>query len=184
MEDIGEMPDMTVKSNITKTNPEYIADFYRDKSEIIQYAATQMMEEIKADQDTDLKHLILTKRQIDYLEHLMDDMGDLENMLEISSAEIVIWKRQSKLFANIISIIKEAQAEKLEDEMWRTATTKGNKDNLSKMFLLKARKQEYKDNAPPPPLAAINLRITIDREPIDSLLTAHKPVYDVSDENE
>lgn len=184
MDDISKIPDLEVKNNLQKIDREYIIDFYKNRNPIIRYSAEQMISDLHIEKQEDFKPLLLTNRQIDYLEHFAMNMDNIEELLEISTAEVVIWKKQSKLFSYIINIIKEAQAEKLESEMWRVAILPENKDNISKMFLLKARKQEYKDNAPPPPLAAINLRISIEGEAIDTLLTSHKPVYDVSEDTE
>ena len=181
-EDVPIVPDLSIpKNEPAKIDKAYILESYKSSNPIILYAAEELLKGVSSDSSTDYSAYILTQKQISYIENLLLEMSNIEKILGILPAEIVIWKRQNKLFNYIINIIKESQADKLESAMWEAAANPENKDNIAKMFLLKARKQEYKDNAPPPPTPAISLRISIEGQPIDTLVTSHKAVYDVSD---
>ena len=112
----------------------------------------------------------LTPEMCGYLEML--DQGirpdTIDNMTEISPSTIVIWKRTNKLFDKCLEIIKESQAEQLENRLWDEAMQPLNKDPITRMFLLKARKPEYKENALPPAVNLVSVRVTIDGKDFDT----------------
>jgi hypothetical protein len=93
---------------------------------------------------------------------------NMHDLLEIDKTTIVIWKRTNKLFAKCLELIKESQAESVESLMWMEAANKDNKDNITRMFLIKARKPEYRENAVIPASSIVNVRVTIDSKDYDS----------------
>jgi hypothetical protein len=58
------------------------------------------------------------------------------------------------------------QADDLEDEVWKEAIGNPRSTELKK-FALKARKEEYKDNALPQTNVQTNIRVTIDGTPFN-----------------
>lgn len=71
--------------------------------------------------------------------------------LQLSPVTPVVWLEESdkdSIYFHGISIIKKMQADLLEDEVWNEALS-NPKATILKMFALKARKDEYKDNASP-----------------------------------
>lgn len=72
-------------------------------------------------------------------------------VLGISLITPVVWLEEAdgdSIYTYCIGLVKKMQADLLEDDVWNEALT-NNKAYLLKMFALKARKDEYKDNAAP-----------------------------------
>lgn len=95
--------------------------------------------------------------------------------LQISKSQPILWSKDNKLYTAILDAIKEAQAEQLEAEIWQSP------QGIERMFALKARKPEYKDNAPPAAPPAINLNVTIDNRQIE-IREHYKDITPMADE--
>lgn len=139
------------------------------------YAISEIAKEIKQDQDIDF----LSPEQLQYIYYIDNGMTDQEYEPPKRSL-VVIWHRTNLLFAKCIDIIKEAQAEEAESVLWKGATDKESKDNISRMFALKARKPEYRENAVLPGANIITVRVTIDGQPID----ISQSLKDITDEKQ
>jgi len=145
----------------TNNNLQKILDEYKG-SALIQYAITELYSNTKPEEQIEL----LTRDQRGYIELLDDDMqvDNMHDLLEINKTTVVIWKRTNKLFAKCLELVKESQAESVESLMWREAANKENKDNITRMFLIKARKPEYRENAVAPGSSIVNVHVTIDQK--------------------
>lgn len=74
----------------------------------------------------------------------------------------VAWIKSNKLYAKAIQLLKEAQAEAVEDVVWQNALSGGTATTIERMFALKSRKAEYKDNALPQGDTNISVRVTLE----------------------
>jgi len=116
-------------------------------------------------------NLMLTPVQIKYLEMLNKSelkLTEIIDALDISKSDIVIWSKTSPLFKACIDIIKDGQAELLEAVTWDNALSGDSKTSIERMFALKARKPEYRDNAAMPAPTLISLRVTLEGQDIDT----------------
>jgi len=149
----------------TESNLQMALDEYKD-SELVQYAIREIYSNVKSKEQIEL----LTRAQRGYIELMQQRMAveNMHDLLEIDKTTIVIWKRTNKLFAKCLELIKESQAESVESLMWMDAANKDNKDNITRMFLIKARKPEYRENAVVPASSIVNVRVTIDSKDYDS----------------
>jgi hypothetical protein len=102
--------------------------------------------------------------------------------LKISKSQAVVWTKENKLFAAVMSAIKAGQAEELESVVWYNARYNPAAEK-ERMFALKARKPEYRDNAPPPSPGRIDVRITIDNADID-ISDNYRKAIDITPEDE
>jgi hypothetical protein len=136
-----------------------LTDKYKD-SNLIVFCLQEMEKEKK--QGEPLQDM--AAEQLNYIMWLDDPNQDKEQYY-INKSTVVIWTRTNKLFAKCLEIIKEAQAEQAESVLWTGATDTNNKDSISRMFALKARKPEYRDNAVAPGASVISVRVSIDGNP-------------------
>ncbi len=91
------------------------------------------------------------------------------DMLQLSHICPAIWaKSKNKLYDQYLDLIKTMQAEQLEAIVMDQAMQ--DKNTLERMFALKARKPEYRDNAPPPASASVTIKVTVDGDYLDSSL--------------
>lgn len=74
----------------------------------------------------------------------------------------VAWIKSNKLYAKAIQLLKEAQAEQVEDVVWQNALSGSTATTIERMFALKSRKAEYKDNALPQGDTNISVRVTLE----------------------
>lgn len=113
------------------------------------------------------ENLSIPDQACDYLTHRM--MGaDHPTALRMSGAmpiAIMLWQQNSE-FSSIMSQIKQAEAMMLESVVWDQALS-NPKASIERMFALKSRMSEYKDNAPPTGQSITNVRISIDGQDYD-----------------
>ena len=102
--------------------------------------------------------------------------------LRISRSQAVIWQKDNKLFSAVLDAIKAGQAEELEASVWHNAMTNVDADK-ERIFALKARKPEYRDNAPEPTAPAVSIRITVDNAEID-ISDNYRKAIDITPESE
>ena len=102
--------------------------------------------------------------------------------LKISRSQAVIWNKENKLFAAVLDAIKAGQAEELEASVWHNALTNLDADK-ERVLALKARKPEYRENAPEPAAPAVSIRITVDNAEID-ISDNYRKAIDITPENE
>lgn len=138
---------------------------------IVLYAISELYPDDKLKDGTQIQ--LLTEKQLEYIERLINKqpaerITDIQAALGINHALITVWNRANRLYSKIMDIIKEMQAEQAETILWHNATDDENKDNISRMFALKARKQEYKDNAQPTNNSIISVRVTLDNKDFDT----------------
>jgi hypothetical protein len=105
--------------------------------------------------------IMLTEQQVQFLNMLTLGLSNRDacNILKINRAMPLLWsgsEEEDGIFNQCLGIIKDLQADDLEDEVWNEAIN-NKKATLLKMYALKARKDEYKENAPP----ATNMQTTI-----------------------
>ena len=134
---------------------------------VVLYAVDKLSEEaVKKNSSEKINVPELTSGQLAFID-LMDSneyivMSDACKALGIRLSEIVIWKRNSRLFEICMDILKEAEAEQAESVLWSNATQAANPDSISRMFALKARKPEYRENAPAQGDTVVNVRISVE----------------------
>jgi len=178
--------DLTRYLDDATTNGIQASDFkqkYKDYHMIV-YAVSQLAEEQAKLKNGSEKLDIpeLTDMQLKFLD-FMDDADNREDdeetpnarnintactILGIKKSELIIWIKTNKLFARCYEILKEAEAEQAESVLWSGASSQHNKDSISRMFALKARKPEYRENAPAPGDTVVNVRISVDGQDFNS----------------
>lgn len=105
----------------------------------------------------------LTDMQKEYLQGLMQGQKpkDLCAQLGLSRVQSYLWKKQSKLFAETLDLVEQMQADDLESSMWSEALSDEPSNPIVKMFLLKARKTNYRENAAPPTSNTVSVHVTV-----------------------
>ena len=93
--------------------------------------------------------------------------GEACRMMGINKTDPVIWRRENKLFAACQKAIIEAMADEAE-AMSISLAVSDPKANLERMFVVKAHKPQYRDNAPMPSPVNVHLEVTIDKKLIDA----------------
>ena len=83
-------------------------------------------------------------------------------LVEITNMQHTIWLRTNKLYAKAIALIKDAQSEALEDVVWQNALSGTSQTSIERMFALKSRKEEYKENSVIADTGNISIRVTLD----------------------
>ena len=121
--------------------------------------------------------------QIQYVNMRAAGMTQAEacKLLGIDRAMPMLWEEVSdkdSVYAQCVRIIKRIEAENLEAVVWRRATTVASA-SLERMFALKSRMSEYKDNAPAATFKP-QIRITIGGKNFDTAANL-KEVVDVTD---
>lgn len=101
-------------------------------------------------QDTDV--LLPDPVQVQYINMRTAGMTQKEacTKLQIDRAMPMLWEEagaKDSVYVQCVRIIKRIEAEDLESVVWRRATTVASA-SLERMFALKSRMSEYKDNAP------------------------------------
>ena len=118
--------------------------------------------------DKPLQPLALMPEQFLFL--FLLDNGFLLNhackVLSIPKSRPAVWKKQSTDFADAYQLILSSLADDAELLTAQIVTT-DPKASIERMFFIKAHKTEYRDNAPPPPAAAVQINITLDGKEID-----------------
>jgi hypothetical protein len=101
------------------------------------------------------------------------------DILKISRICPALWgKTGSTAYKESLQAIKSMQAEQAEALILENAVNNPSA-GLDRMFVVKAYKPEYRDNAPLPSAAAVAISITIDGQPIDQ--SASRRIYEVED---
>ena len=114
--------------------------------------------------------LPLSLEQVQYLNMRMAgiSMADACKALKISPAMPMLWEEEgekSSLFSCCVDAIKRKQAVMLEDNMWETAMVdNSSRRDIMKMFLIKPRMPEYKENSPSA-VVPVQVNISIDGQP-------------------
>ena len=89
--------------------------------------------------------------------------NDACKQLNIDCYLPILWENTCEkdgLYAQCISLIRKKEAKDLEEVIWSSA--KNNpKSTLERMFAIKSRMDEYKDNAPPQTNLQTNINVTI-----------------------
>lgn len=104
----------------------------------------------------------LTDMQQEFIQGLIQGKTPKElcELLGIARIQPYLWTKKSKLFSDALDIIKKMQADDLESHLWAKSIEE-NANPIMQMFLLKAKKQEYKDNAPPSEQGTVNIKISV-----------------------
>ena len=104
----------------------------------------------------------LSDQQSQYLQGLVAGKRPVEmcETLGMSRVQPYLWKKNHKLFREALELIENMQADDLEASMWQEALQEGG-NPITKMFLLKARKQNYKENAPLQGANTVNIKVSI-----------------------
>jgi len=144
---------------------QYIQSIYADNP-IALFCANEIITQDKG--KTDYKKLVLSSKQLEYLYMVDSGQSNICSTLEITPSTVAIWCRQSRMFADCLAVVKSAQAERLEQLMWDKANDCNDKDSISRMFLLKARKPEYRENAIQQGENTVNVHVTIEGERFDT----------------
>ena len=104
------------------------------------------------------------------------------DILKISRICPALWgKTGSTAYKESLRAIKEMQAEQAEALILENAVNNPSA-GLDRMFVIKAFKPEYRDNAPLPSAPAVAISITIDGQPIDQ--SASRRIYEVDNTQE
>lgn len=151
-------------SALTGLPDEDITDLYAVLTVVSEYKTVKAVYE----SDESLHQFELTPDQYLYLYLIDSDImpAIATKALKISKSQPGLWAKENKLFAAVLSAIKDGQADELESVVWREARY-NPKASIERMFALKSRKTEYRDNAPMPTPPRLDLRITLDNADID-----------------
>jgi hypothetical protein len=139
-------------------------------NQLVSYALNELYSNDNAVKNN-LQIELLEPLQLDYIEALDRNDKTVKEICEdmgISKTTPTIWTKSNKLFNKCIELIKEAEAEQTESILWSAAQSKESADTISRMFALKARKPEYRDNAILTGATIVNVRVTVDGENFDT----------------
>lgn len=104
---------------------------------------------------------------------------EIASGLGLGRAVIAVWAESDDLYKACLDFIKDIETADAEQITWRNAIENPNA-NIERMFALKARKPEYRDNAQLPSSQSVNLRISLDGLPFDTSANL-KPVLELED---
>lgn len=151
-------------SALTGLDAEEVQALYLVLQDIDGYATVQAV----YDSDKSLQAVTLSPAMFIYLYLIDNDFAPSVacKTLKLSKSQPIIWSKSNKLFQATMAAIKAGQAEELESVVWFNAMH-DPKASIERMFALKARKAEYRDNAPAPAPARLDLRITLDKTDLD-----------------
>ena len=151
-------------SALTGLDAEEVQALYLTLQDIGSYATVQAV----YDSDKSLQAVTLSPAMYIYLYLIDNDFAPSVacKTLKLSKSQPVIWSKSNKLFQATMAAIKAGQAEELESVVWFNAMH-DPKASIERMFALKSRKAEYRDNAPAPAPARLDLRITLDKTDLD-----------------
>lgn len=109
---------------------------------------------------------ILGARTIGYLYARMNGMNHLDavQIANIAPIEVEMWSKKPE-FQTIMGVIKQAEATMVEAVTWQMAMNPTA--SIERMFALKARKAEYKENGQPVSQTVTNVRISIEGQEFD-----------------
>ena len=154
--------------------PSMLPEDYCDYgSALIQYGSIkwQKANKMLGDGGEGLKEsLPLSLEQVQYLNMRMAgiSMADACKALKILPDTLILWEEESEkgsLFSYCAEAIKRKQALLLEDSMWETAMQdNSSRRDIMKMFLIKPRMPEYKENSPSA-VVPVQVNISIDGQP-------------------
>lgn len=146
--------DIMDKRTLAGMGDEMILAIYNALQQLPDYQTPDLVKQA----DDKLADLVLSPQAYLYLLMIDNDLTPAIacKVLRISKSQPILWANDNKLYKAILEAIKQAQAEQLEAEIWQSP------QGIERMFALKARKPEYRDNAPPPAPAHITLNVTID----------------------
>ena len=107
----------------------------------------------------------LLPQQGEYIDFVATGMTSISacNMLGIDIFLPTLWEATANkdgTYMQCMNILKRKQADLLEENVWDQAMN-NPKSTILKMFALKARKDEYKDNAPAQTNLQTNIHVTI-----------------------
>jgi hypothetical protein len=104
----------------------------------------------------------LSDKQSNYLQGLVAGKRPVEmcETLGMSRVQPYLWKKNHKLFREALELIENMQADDLEASMWQEALS-GDVNPIQKFFLLKARKAQYRENAPAQGANTVNIKVSI-----------------------
>lgn len=138
---------------------------------ILQYALDEIIKN-DTNKSVDYSSLLLSDYQMEYINRYDSSdnitMADVCADMGIRKTTVIMWQRANKLFNACIDLIKQTEAEQAESCLWSGATDPESKDSISRMFAIKARKPEYRDNAMPVGVNVVNVRVTIDDKEFDT----------------
>lgn len=167
------MTEFSLDEYMPDKNTEVIANMNQIYADIpiIQYALDELIKN-DTSKTTDYSTLLLTVEQMRYI-NLYDStdgttLADVCSDMNIRKSTVIMWMRCNKLFNACIELIKQTEAEQAESCLWSSATDAESKDSISRMFALKARKPEYRDNAILPGASVVSIRVTIDNKEFDT----------------
>lgn len=135
-----------------------------------------MVEIVKADYpefDGDLD-AVLGDRPKDYLYARLNGMSHFEaiQLYNIAPVEVELWTKKPE-FASVMGMVKNAEASLVESVTWQMAMNPAA--NIERMFALKSRKQEYKENGQAQGNTVTNVKISIDGQDFDVSASFKKP---------
>lgn len=109
----------------------------------------------------------LKPRQRDFIGKLLEGMSVLAAKMElgVSGLELVLWSA-GDLFSACLDVIKEAETIEAEAMTWHNAT-RNEKAMIERMFAIKSRRPEYKDNAPEKKTGNVNIQVNIGERRFD-----------------
>ena len=104
----------------------------------------------------------LTDMQQEHIQGLINGNTPKElcQLLGIPRIQPYLWGKKCKLFADAVEIVSKMKTDDLESQMWQSALTE-TANPITQMFLLKAKKPEYKENAQPQEQGVVNIKISI-----------------------
>lgn len=107
----------------------------------------------------------LLPQQREYIDFVATGMTSISacNMLGIDIFLPTLWEATANkdgTYMQCMNILKRKQADLLEENVWDQAMN-NPKSTILKMFALKARKDEYKDNAAPMTAVQTNIHVSI-----------------------
>jgi len=107
----------------------------------------------------------LTLLQKNYIDFIAFGRSSIDACMELNIDPFlpILWEESAdkdSVYMQCLNLIKRKQADNLEDVVWKEAI-KNPKSTILKMFALKARKDEYKDNAMPQTNLQTNIQVTI-----------------------
>lgn len=107
----------------------------------------------------------LTMMQEEYIKGIIDGKkpSDICRELCVSRVQPSLWRKQNKLFADAIELVENLRADELESAMWEDALKDGA-NPIKQMFLLKAFKDKYRENAQAPTANTVNLVVSVGKE--------------------
>jgi hypothetical protein len=127
----------------------------------------QLIIQIGNDPNLPKGELSLSQKQERYLTMRCRGVDHVEasGACGVSPVELMLWTKQP-FFAMLWAVIKESEALQAEAVLWGKVAS-GQGVPTDAYFAIKARKPEYKDNAPPPVAAITQIRISLDGKDFD-----------------